>query len=373
VFNSLRLRAAWGQTGRAPNAGAALTTLNSAPSIVATTVQSGAIPQNPGNPDLKPEKGQELELGFDASFLDERLSLEVTYFDKTTNDLILNQPLPPSLGFSQNPAVNIGQVKNSGLEFTVSATPYQSQNFMWDIRAGASTLKNELTDLGGIAAFGTLNRQTAGYQLGSWVSKRIRSINETTGVVTVADTFEVAGNQFPTFEGTLTSTFTLFNQLRISAQLDTKRDFLVYNNTAFFRETQLVRSNLRLDTLALPRLERLRRWGNPTAGQPAFVQENGAATTVNDVRDAYLQPGDFVRFRELGVTWDIPQRFISMLGPVQSASLGFAMQNLKLWTNKGFEGPDPEVISTSGGQFTRDDFLTLPNPRTSVVRLNITF
>ncbi len=371
--NSLRVRAAWGQTGRAPGAGAALTTFSSAPSIVGTSVVSGAVPANPGNAELKPERGQELEFGFDASFFSDRLGVEVTYFDKTTNDLILSQPLPPSLGFTQNPQVNIGQVKNSGFELTVNATPFQNDFITWDVRGGMATLKNELTDLGGVAPFGTLNRFTPGYQLGAWVSKRIRTIDEATGVVTVADTLEVVGNQFPTFEATLTNTVTLWDQLTITAQLDTKRDFLVYNNTAFFRETQLVRSNSRLDTLVLPRLERLRRYGNPTAGQPAFRQENGANTTVNEVRDAFLQPGDFVRFRELGVTWAIPDKWVSLVGGVQSASIGFAIQNVALWTNKGFTGSDPEVISNATAQFSRDDFLTLPNPRTTVVRLNLTF
>lgn len=371
IVNTLRLRAVWGTTGRAPGAGAALTTLAAAPSIVGTSSVSGALPANPGNSALKPEQGAEIELGFDASFLNERLSLEVTYFDKQTNDLILSQPLPPSLGFTQNPQVNVGQVKNSGLELGLTANLMERENFAWDVRGGFATLKNELTDLGGINAFGTLNRFTQGFQLGAFVSKKIRNIDEVTGIVTVADTFEVMGNQLPTFEGTLTSTFTLFKQLRISAQFDTKRDFLVYNNTAFFRETQLVRSDARLDTTVLSRRERLRRYGNPAG--PAFVQENGASTTVNEVREAYLQPGDFVRFRELGVSWDVPSRWMSLMGPVQSATLGIAMQNVALWTNKGFTGADPEVISNATGQFNRDDFLTLPNPRTTVMRLNITF
>jgi len=206
-----------------------------------------------------------------------------------------------------------------------------------------------------------------------WVSKSIKTIDETTGVVTVSDTLEVVGNVFPTFEGTLTNTVTLWNQVRISAQIDTKRDFLVYNNTDFFRETQLVRSNFRLDTLALPRIERLRRYGNPTPGQPAFKQLNGANTTVNEARDAFLQPGDFVRLREIGVTWDIPQRWVALVAGVETASLGFEMQNVKLWKDAKFTGADPEVISNATAQFSRDDFLTLPNPRTTVVRLNLTF
>ena len=49
------------------------------------------------------------------------------------------------------------------------------------------------------------------------------------------------------------------------------------------------------------------------------------------------------------------------------------MQNVKLWKNDKFTGADPEVISNATAQFSRDDFLTLPNPRTTVVRLNLTF
>jgi hypothetical protein len=269
--------------------------------------------------------------------------------------------------------VNIGQVKNSGLEVSVTATPVQRNAVTWDLRLGMATLKNELTDLGEVTAFGALNRFTEGAQLGAFVSHRIRNINEATGVVTVADTAEVMGNIFPAFEGTLSSTVTLFGQVRVSAQFDTKRDFLVFNNTAFFRETQVVRAAERLDPTLLSPRERLRRYGNPAAGQPAFVRENGTSATVNEVRDAYLQPGDFVRFRELGVAWEIPSRYLTRMGPVQGATLSFAVQNLRLWKNAAFTGRDPEVISTAGGQFTRDDFLTQPNPRTSVMRLNLSF
>lgn len=372
IFSEFRVRAAFGTTGRAPGAGAALTTLSAAPSIVNGTSDAGAVPANPGNPDLKPERGQELEFGADLSFLNDRVGLNVTYFVKTTNDLILGQQLPPSLGFTQNPLVNIGQVRNKGLEVSFNANLVETDNFGWDIVGGFNTLDNELVDLGNINAFGTLNRYTEGYPLGAFVSKRIRSIDEASGVVTVADTFEVVGSQFPGFEGTLTSTFTLFRQLRISAQFDTKQDFYLYNLTDYFRETQLVRSNARLDTAVLPRIERLRRYGNPTPGQPAFKQENGANTTVAEARDHYLQPGDFIRFRELGVTWDVPSSLTAVLPGVQTASIGLAVQNVALWKHKDFTGADPEVISAAG-EFGRNDFLTLPNPRTTVVRFNLTF
>lgn len=369
----LRLRSAYGQTGRAPGAGAALQTLAAQPSINISAVESGAVPSNPGNFNLKPERGSELEFGFDASFFSDRMSVEFTRFDKRTKDLILARPLAPSLGFLNNPQVNIGAVQNSGMEVSVSATPIRTRNLDWEVLVGGATLHNELTDLGGVAPFNTLNRITQGYQLGSFVSKRVKNINEATGVVTVADTFEVVGNIFPTFEGTLSTSVTLFKQLRFTTQFDTKRDFLVYNNTAFFRETQLVTSNQRLDTLQQTRLQRLRKYGNPTPGRPAFVQQNGASTTVNEARDGFLQQGDFTRLREVSATWNIPRRYLNFMSKVQTASLAVAVQNVKLWKNKSFEGADPEVISTANGQFTRDDFLTQAAPRTTVFRFNVTF
>ena len=375
IVSSFRLRAAVGTTGRAPTAGAALQTLSSAPSALAsgtgTTVESGAIPLNPGNSDLKPEKGTEIEAGFDASFFRDRMNLEVTYFDKTSKNLLLQRPLPPSLGFQQNPFVNIGEMYNRGFEVSIGGAPVRFSWFDWDSRLAFNTLDNKVVDLGGVAAFGTLNRVTQGFPLQSFVSRRIRNINDETGVVTVADTFEVMGNTLPTFEGSWSNTFTFFRNFRVTALVDTKQDFLLYNNSDFFRETQVVRSDNRLDPNKLSAHERLRRYGNPTPGQPAFLSENGTGATVDVVRDAYLQPGDFVRFRELGVNYNVPTKFLSKLRRVSSANVGVAFQNIGLWTD--YEGFDPEVISNTSNQFDRQDFFTLPNPRRALLRLNLTF
>jgi hypothetical protein len=203
------------------------------------------------------------------------------------------------------------------------------------------------------------------------VSKRIESINTTTNVVTVSDTLAPMGNLFPTLEWNFTNTVTLFQNLRLNALLDSKRDFTIFNNTAFFRETQLVRSNLRLDPTVLSATERLRRYGNPTSGQPAFVTNKGNAATVNDVRDAFIEKGDFVRLREISATYTVPSSLAKRLGGVvDGASITFAMQNVKLWSD--YSGPDPEVIAQAGA-FSREDFLTLPNARKSVLRFNFTF
>lgn len=367
--SALRLRASWGQSGRSPDPGASLQTFQAAPAaLVSGQVVAGAIPLNPGNDTLKPERGEEFEVGFDATFLDERMNLEVTYFDKTSTDVLLQRPLPPSLGFQANPFVNIGEISNKGIEVALNGQIVRRANLQWDFRAAMNTLDHELVDLGGVAPFNTLNRRMEGQQVGVWVTKTIRSIDESTGRVTVADTLEPYGNILPTFEGSLSSGVTFMKQFRLQASIDTKQDFYIRNLTDFFRETQLVRSNRRLDPTVLPRRERLRRYGNDTPGQPAFVQENGGTTTVDEVREAYLQPGDFVRLREVAFSWNVPTR---MLRGVSGATLGLGVQNVALWTD--YEGADPELLSAANVDFSRDDFLTLPNPRRWTLRLNLSF
>jgi hypothetical protein len=146
---------------------------------------------------------------------------------------------------------------------------------------------------------------------------------------------------------------------------------VLFNNAHFFRETQVVRSNRRLDPTALSARERLRRYGNPTPGQPAFVQENGQPTTVDEVREAYLQPGDFIRLRELSATYTLPSTLIARWGKLSSMSVGLALQNIALWTD--YEGEDPEVIQAPNGDFNRTDFFTLPNPKRAILRVNLSF
>ncbi len=371
--NTFRARAAYGTTGRSPNPGDALTTLVAAAYNINGTTGAGAVPGNPGNAALKPEKGTEFEAGLDAGFFDNRVSAELTYFVKKTNDLIIAKPIPPSLGFNANPLANIGNITNSGVELALNINAIRRRNVQWDVRAGINTLHNELTSLGTLSPFplGGAGRALVGQQLGVFVSKRIQSIDVANNKVIVADTLTPMGNLFPTLEWNLTNTVTLFKNLRLSALLDAKRDFLVQNFTAYFRETQLVRSNDRVDVTKLSAYERLRRYGNLTPGQPAFVTITGKSESVSNVIDAFLEQGDFTRLREVSATYTLPTAWVKGLGQaVQGVSITFAMQNVKLWTN--YSGPDPEVNSQTGA-FSRQDFLTLPNPKKTVIRANFTF
>ena len=371
--NTLRLRASWGTTGRSPAPGAALTTLVAAPFNITGTTAAGANPGNPGNSDLRPERGTEFEAGLDASFWRDRVSAELTYFSKKTTDLIIAKPIAPSLGFNSNPLANIGEVINRGLELAVNVTALQMNNFGWDFRAGVSTLHNELTDLGGVSPFSVSGRTRAmkGEQLGVYVSKKILSINDASGVVTVSDTLTPVGNLYPTLEWNASNSITVMKNLRITASLDAKKDFVVDNFRDWYTETLLIHSRNRLDPTVLSRHERLRRYGNDAAGKPSFVTLSGLSATTSDVYEAFIQPGDFVRFRELSATYTVPKKVLGPVGNrVQGLSVSFAMQNLKLWTK--YEGPDPEVVAQNGA-FDRQDFFSLPTPKRAVLRMDFSF
>lgn len=374
-LNTLRLRAAWGQTGRSPTPGASLTTLAPAPYILAGTSQPGAIPASPGNDSLKAERGVEYEAGFDAGMFNDRLGLEVTYFRKTSKNLLLQRPLPPSLGFTQTPFVNIGKLRNQGIELAMNAQPIQQRNLSWDMRLGLSTLHSRIADMGDVPAFGTLNRHQEGFEPGMFVGLRIRSIDTLTKIVTVSDDFERIGPVLPTFEGNISTNLTLFRNFRLYALLDWKKGNYLYNLTDFFRETQLVRSDNRLDVTKLSTTERLRRYGNQTPGQPAFVREGVkpgflATATVNEVRDAFVQKADFAKLREVSVTYSLPSSWAGYVR-AQNASLTLSGQNLHTWT--GYEGFDPELLSVATTNFGRQDFLTIPPARRVVVKVNLTF
>jgi TonB-dependent starch-binding outer membrane protein SusC len=379
-MNTLRLRAAWGTTGRSPTSGA-IQTFAAAPFAITTTglVQGGIVPSNPGNPNLRPERGTELEAGFDAELINGRLGFEVTYFDKTSRDIILAQPLPPSLGFGQNPLVNIGEMVNRGFEVATTARIFELPNFAWEARLGFNTLHNEITDLGGIEPFGTMYRRIEGRQAGAFHSQVIREVVTDparaaavcrpgqTSCAIVSDTLEFLGNFLPTFEGSFSNTITLARNIRLTGNVDWKSDFMLYNNTAQFRERSFgtaerwVRRN---EEGFATQESNIRRYG------PFVNEATGQAVGVASINEEYIERGDFVRLRELALTYSLPNTLTGRFG-ASSASVTLAGRNLALWTD--YTGTDPEISGQPLDDFNRWDFLTVPQARRWVARVNFQF
>ncbi len=176
--NTLKLRAAWGKAGKQPDVFDAIQTYTP---TVGPGGASVLTPENIGNPDLKPEVGTEIELGFDAGLMDDLIGLEFTVYSQTTNDALVRVPVIPSKGFPGVQFRNIGQISNKGIEIGINGQVYNSSAFSVDMGATFSTFDNEVTDLGGqppiVQSSSSLNRQfhVEGFPLGSMFYKRVVS------------------------------------------------------------------------------------------------------------------------------------------------------------------------------------------------------
>ena len=370
---TLRLRAAYGTTGRSPSSGAFQTYAASKFVNEAGVVELGVSPADPGNPDLKPERGKELEAGFEAGFFEDRYGLELTYFNKKSTDLIVAVPTAPSSGFGGSIA-NIGEVENRGIEFLLRANFINSPAVSWDATVSGATLHNEILELGTVGTFiSNFRAFTKGRQVAAWWAHRVRSVDVAGNRVITSDTAEFIGNQLPTFQATLGNTVTLFRNFRVYALLESKKGYYAYNVNQENRDRSRQNSaevQLPADEGGYSPEERLRRLG------PYFGETANAIVGVANVKDPYIQKADHVRLREVSLTWTLPGSLLRA-ARVSGASLTLGGRNLALWKSD-YESDDPDVLGIGGAssglnQIANLDVFTAPPTRRYVVRLNLQF
>lgn len=181
-INSLRLRAAWGKAGQQPDQFAAVRLYNPEPGFQGS---GGVSPATIGNPDVEPEVGEEIEVGFDAGLFDERMGLEVTYYDQRRTNALINVPVRPSTGFPGSQLRNIGEIQNKGLEVGLAFEAYQGPTLGVAFGTSLHLNKNEVLDIGGmdpIPVFGrnfttgwTGQRHAVGFPMGSIFLPRVVS------------------------------------------------------------------------------------------------------------------------------------------------------------------------------------------------------
>src|SRR5207249_5433416 len=140
--NELKFRASYGAIGNQSIANFLYipTFAGSTNAIFGGTRVSTIAPTRNANPDLKWEAAKQMDVGIDFAVLNFRLKGSLEYYQRKTTDLLLRVPQPPSTGFGTR-TENIGSMKNSGIEVTLSGTAIRSKNFEWNIDANFSTLK----------------------------------------------------------------------------------------------------------------------------------------------------------------------------------------------------------------------------------------
>ena len=146
-LTQLRLRAAWGEAGQQPDIFAAQRLYEP---VGAFEGRGGLTPRTIGNPEVEPEVGEELEIGFDAGVWDDRFNVEFTYYNQKRRNALLNVPVRPSTGFPGNQFQNVGEIVNTGVEIGLDWEAFRGRDVNVLLGANISTNSNEITDMGGL-------------------------------------------------------------------------------------------------------------------------------------------------------------------------------------------------------------------------------
>jgi TonB-linked SusC/RagA family outer membrane protein len=345
--DQLRFRTAYGASGVQPG------NLDGVPYYSATAgrMESGDVPavvfSTLGNRNLKPERSTELEAGVDATLWDSRLNTELTYYRKISKDALINKTLPPSLGTGATSRLeNLGQVRNSGFELLVNAQLLRHPGFGWDVSVNGSRNTNVLDTLGGVPSIGTTQQQREGYPLYGWWSRQLTGWNDRNknGIIeynadtslteiTVTDTAVFIGYSVPRNEVAVTNSFDLVRRrFRVTTLIDYKGGHKTYNNT------ERIRCLSRLNCEGLI---------NPSASLEDQARVVMGREHPSRSVAGFFEDGDFLRFRELAVTFYAPDAWAARVLRGRSLVATASVRNLGiLWTK--YSGVDPEAFGTTG-------------------------
>jgi TonB-linked SusC/RagA family outer membrane protein len=359
-----------------------------------TPIPQQTIGNFAGNPNLNPELQQELEAGIEAKFLNNRIGIDFTVFDRSTKDLITAAPIDPASGYS-NTYVNVGKLSNKGVEIGLNASPIRTNSgFEWDLIWNFTKVSPMVEDLGTsiqevvIAGFTTrgnfaLKGQPTNIIKGSGAlrSPDGQRIVGGDGQYVVDPNLVILGNPNPDFTTTLINTFS-FKGVSLSFQWDYRHRGVMYNSTASALIGRGVTSDVAAfnhdNTFILPGV---RQNGSNADGTPIY-QKNDVQITASDygfntqffADEVGIFDGTTIRLREVSLSYNLPKSIFTKT-PIKSMSVTLNGNNL--WFKavnvpKGINY-DPEVSSQGVGNGVGFDYLTGPSVRRYGAVLKITF
>ncbi|HZF68665.1 MAG TPA: SusC/RagA family TonB-linked outer membrane protein [Gemmatirosa sp.] len=354
-MDNVKFRAGWGNTGNRPGFLDRFV-LYGVGSIIGGQT-SLVRPATVNNPNIRPEKLTETEVGGDFSFFKQRGTFEATYYDRTLTDQLFQAPLAASSGFAQA-VVNAGRLRNQGVELGLGVVPVQTRDVTWTSRVNWFRNRQTVDRMPATiprynvpgsfgAAFGrnaivSGNQTTAIFGNAPWsfrtettngVTRRIpteikpRDYFMTNPGATantdyiVVDT--VIGNSNPKFIANFNNTVS-FKRFSVNFTVDWRNGGEVANMTHLLYDEG---GNSRDYDNASP-------IANIPLGQYRYDSWNGG----NDTR-AYLEKGTNVRLRDLQVSYDAPT---ALAGRLRARSLRVSLQGRNLWMATDYWGFDPE-------------------------------
>jgi TonB-linked SusC/RagA family outer membrane protein len=371
---AMKLRAAWGQSGRAPGAFDAVRTWDP----VGWGGQPAFFPRNVGNPDLGPERTSEIELGFDAALFGDRLTTELTWYSRDIDRALFNVRQIPSLGFLDSQLTNVGAMESSGWEVVANAVVLRRGELEWSVGGSVYTNDSKVTSLGGAADFSIGN---FGWIMVGQPVPIIRTdfciqnpdqpvpLNDA-GVPTPVVISPTAANpnacnhgpNLPTHTYGVQTGLELPYGLSFRARGEYLGGHYMYDGAAFNAVVRSVRWPGCYDFYTLQETGR--------AKQATALQT--ARCTVSLTRaDYFIYPANFFKLREVSLSIPVPER---LLRGASSARLTLAGQNLWKWLNDDFPVFDPETGNNGGFDSPVRSILEhVPPPATYTASMRVTF
>lgn len=385
-LNNLKLRAGFGITGVIPGSSyQSLTLYNLGSSYY---YENGEwkpgleVASNP-NPDLKWEKSTEFNVGLDLSVLDERLSASVDVYTKKTSDMLwwFDVPTPPNL-YPQTLA-NVGEMRNSGIELAINATPIRTSKFEWKTTLTAShninkllSLSNDLYetankhDEGGLGEPISISthRLEVGKAVGQYFGLKSVGVSEkglwlienpATGEAEEFTDNMLNNDQYRQYLGTglpkvylgWNNTFR-YKNFDLSFQMTSQLGFKILNEPRAFYEN---------NSIAYNRLKSVKK--APYGGQ--YTLSSAQKQTIVSY---YLERGDFLKMTNMTIGYTVPLSENKYIKGIRAYVSG---DNLFCIT--GYDGLDPELSNseaTYAGIDRRDKY---PVIRSFTFGVNVTF
>ncbi|WP_316770711.1 SusC/RagA family TonB-linked outer membrane protein [Pedobacter frigiditerrae] len=360
-WNTFKIRAAYGQSGNLTGIGAydrfnvyLPNALNSKTTLTSRSVLA--------NTDVVPERQEELEIGTDMSFYNNRLGLTFSYYNKTVSDLLLEVSVAPTTGFSSLLDNISGTLKNKGVELMLTGVPIKSQDFTWTSTLIYNRNRNKIVGSGARQTFSTNPGAPVsiidGYPIGVFygtyfertsdgnIATNAAGIPLTAGQAAGNVQRKVIGDPNPDYTASFVNEFT-YKKLSLRVQLDAVQGGDVWN--ADWRTRQGVGN------------------GKIAEAEQRGQLPRGYVAGVYNVEEWRIDDGSFVKLREISLSYNIGQvKFIKNL------AINLSGRNLFSWDN--YKGYDPEL--NSGGQSTllrNIDFGPVPIPRTFSLGLQAKF
>jgi outer membrane receptor protein involved in Fe transport len=360
-IGTMKLRAAYGQSGRAPGAFDAVRTWSS----YSWGGTAAFVPRNLGNELLGPERTSEVETGFETGLLGGRLNVDFTWYQRITKDALFAVSQAPSEGLWGSQLENVGRLQSSGIELGINANLVQRPRFGWDAGLTYSTNASKVLSLGGAAPF-TIGNNGWVVQGGPVPNIRgfcVANPDEFAAPVRKADCDYGPNTPTKTISGT--STFTLPGDFTLSTRGEYQGGHFGYS----LLDGEAIVRGIRWPSCfnAYPAID-----ANNLAAVPASIRARCMSTYA--IRDYAIFPLDFFRLRDVTLRRSFPIN----VGGASSAQISLSGQNLYWWKKAQDSMLDPE---TSGGftgqsgmsQQVRSVGGSIPIPRTFLMSVRLTY